>query len=163
MNNKTDFLGNPVEDESLDKPKGKPLFGDALLSEQDKADLRTQAEKLVAEDFKKAARELYLKKAVAEVRQGYAPEEQIVGCKIDLPGHSKEIRINNHVYHHGITYDVPLSVYRSLADIMFCAWKHEEVLGNINRDRYSNNLLRDMHIRPGMENYAHPNSTIMRV
>ena len=133
-----------------------------LLSDADKQAIREEAAAKVSEDRRKGARQRFLETAIREERMRYNPEEEIVAILIDLPGHSKAIVINGQEYHHGASYHVPLSVHRSMAEIMYRAWQHEDVVGGVNRDQYMKPA-RNIALRPGMENFQHPNTTIMRV
>ncbi len=142
-------------------PEGKIDF-EQLLSEEDKTALDEKAREHVLEAAKKVASEEYFKKAVTKERSRHHPEEEMREILIDLPGHSMDIRINGAQYFHGSIYNVPMSLYRSLNDIMARANEHEDDVGNVNRDRYKRPA-RNFSLRPGMENFQHPNETIMRV
>lgn len=131
---------------------GPRLGGESLLDEVDHEALRAEAAKSVEEDFKKAERQKTLKKYIAEERTKYDPEEEQMSILIDLPGHSQRVVINGREFYHGTTYTVPMSLYRSLDDIQYCAWKHEDAVGGANRDSYVKP--RHITLRPGSESMA---------
>lgn len=168
------FNSNIEPEQSVAEPKkrGRPKTDKArveetppigqLLSEADLIAIREEAQAHVAADFKKEERKKVFERMVVEERMKYAPEEELISTLIDLPGHAKAIVINGREYVHGATYDVPISLHRSMAEIMYRAWQHEDVVGGVNRDTYIKPP-RNMGLRPGMENFQHPNSSIMRV
>lgn len=108
---------------------------EGLLNEQDLQDLRDIARQKVLDEYKDAERALVLKRMIEEERGKHDKEEEMVDCLINLPGHAACVKINMKPYWHGVTYTVPISVFRTLEDIMFNAWKHEDVVGNVNRSR----------------------------
>ena len=112
----------------------RPIEG--LLSPEDYDALRAIAREKVVEEYKEAERKLILERLITEERGKVDPEEDTLDCLIDLPGHSAVIKINMKPYWHGVTYNVPVSVYRTLIDIMAMAWRHEEVVKNVNQSRY---------------------------
>jgi hypothetical protein len=134
-----------------------------LLSEEDFEALRKEAREFVLEDQKKTERKKVLQDLIKKERRKYLPEEELLTILIDLPGHSKEIVIDSVHFLHNQTYVVPVSQYRSMNEIMYRAWQHEYIVGNVNRDRYFRPSERNINLHPGLENYQHPNTTIMRV
>jgi len=92
------------------------------------AELRKEQIAKAKVDFKDAV------KLKARIEQGL--EEEQIAVQIDLPGFSKDIRINNKPYTHGEIYTVPASVAETLMDMMARAWRHEEEVGGANHDVY---------------------------
>jgi hypothetical protein len=127
-----------------DKKKERPPQGDhtqtrlveGLLNADDMEELRAMAKAAVEKEYKDAERKVVLQRLIDEERGKADPEEEILPILIDLPGHAACIKINQKPYWHSVTYDVPVSIWRSLSDIMAQAWKHEEVVNNVNRARY---------------------------
>lgn len=108
---------------------------EGILDEEDMEELREMAKKQVELEFKAVARQQKLKELVALERAKLDPEEEMVDVLIDLPGHAENIMINYRKFHHGHTYTVGMSQYRTLIDIQARAWEHEDVVGNVNRNR----------------------------
>lgn len=96
-----------------------------LLSDEDKAEIRERARKEVAEARKTAATEAYLKAAIREEEREYEPHEQLEDFTVDLADYAPYIAINNTLYFHGVTYEVPYSLARCMAEIAQATWRHE--------------------------------------
>lgn len=109
---------------------------EGILTPEDMAELRELARQNVVEEYKAAERKVVLQRLMDEERGKVDPEEDRLDVTIDLPGHSACIKINMKPYWHGVTYNVPVSIYRTIQDVMAQAWKHENVVGNVNAARY---------------------------
>jgi hypothetical protein len=110
--------------EILDELERRIVASD-MLSEDDKAEIRERARKEVAETRKKDATEAYLKAAIREEQREFDPVEQLEDFTVDLADYAPYIAINNTLYFHGVTYEVPNSLARCLAEIAQATWRHE--------------------------------------
>lgn len=123
------------------KRKRKPLpekyvAGASLLDEEDLEALREEAREAVLEDLRADERKKMLKGLMKEERGRFVPEETTVWVLVNLPGHSKELKIDGVAYHQGRSYEVPEKMAASMRDNMARAWEHEDVVGGVNRDNY---------------------------
>lgn len=119
------------------KPLTVPqMHGKSLLSDADDEALREEAARIVAKEHKDIESKQRLEKYIAQARGSYDPEHETKEILIDLPGHSKDIRINGFPYLHGQLYTVSVSLYRSLNEVMNRAWKHELSVKMANMNNY---------------------------
>jgi len=145
---------------SQTRPKNDRMGIGSLLSEDELEQLRKDAANLVKVEEKDKLKKQKLEQFMKEARADYAPEEALRKILIDLPGHATLIRINETEYHHNHTYDVPISAYRCLNEVMFRAWQHEDVVGGVNRDKYIKPA-RNMTLTPAQLDT--PNNSLLRV
>ncbi len=54
------------------------------------------------------------------------PEVEYMQVTIDVPPHAPDIRVDGRIYQPGMTYKVTVDQARTLKDIMFRAWAHEQ-------------------------------------
>jgi hypothetical protein len=142
------------------KPKGDRMGVGDLLTDEELAQLRKDAANLVRVEEQDKLKKKKLEQFMKEARAEYAPEEELRRILIDLPGHSSLIRINETEYHHNHVYDVSLSLYRCLNEILYRAWQHEDVVGGVNRDKYIKPA-RNMTLTP--VHLDTPNASLLRV
>jgi len=129
-----------------------------LLSSEEREAIYEAARRQVESERKEVAKKALMQEALVEARQELEPEQEMLNIKMDLAGHSDKIVIDmgqggGGVYHHGYSYDVPVSVYRTLMEIMARGWAHEEECGSPNRKQYR----KPSYI--GTMNYADPAET----
>lgn len=102
-----------------------------LLSDEDKERLRKAARDNVLADMKREAEEAFLKKEERREiirrknKTGNADNDELVTFVCDLADYAADIRINNVVYYHGFSYQVPRHVCRGLMDIAARTWDHD--------------------------------------
>ncbi|RJQ38847.1 MAG: hypothetical protein C4555_04340 [Dehalococcoidia bacterium] len=129
-----------------------PDLGLPKLSDEEKAAIDKVAAADVDEERRKRdeqeqmlARQAYLSQRRSELRQQHSLVEPLVEITIDIPDKIIDacpyILINNMRYDAGVTYTVPLSVYETLADIVYRIGDHvriskgEDKLGAMRRGR----------------------------
>lgn len=106
------------------------------VGDEEKAALRERARAAVAkEQQEKTADVLYLK-YLDEERRALDPKQEMKIISLDMAGHSDRIALDGVVFFHGITYEVPRTVYESLREVVANGWRHEEEIGGSNRDQY---------------------------
>lgn len=133
----------------LKKPlPGHSMHGKSLLSDADDEALREEARRIVAKEHKDTESKQRLERYIAQARGSYDPEHEEREILIDLPGHSKDIRINGFPYLHGQLYTVSVSLYRSLQEVMNRAWKHELSVKMANMNNYVVPNANGMVLRP---------------
>jgi len=96
-----------------------------LLSPEEKEAAREKARDQVAKSRKDKALEAYLAAAIREEEREYEPQEQMEDFTVDLAEYAPYIAINNVMYFHGVTYEVPYSQARSMAELQQWTWRHE--------------------------------------
>lgn len=101
------------------------IAGNDQLTDADKAEIRKRAREQVLETRKKAATEAYLKAAIREEEREFEPDEQFEDFTVNLAEYAPYIMINGVMYFHGVTYEVPASLARSLGEIQQNTWRHE--------------------------------------
>ena len=109
-----------------------------LVSDERRAALR----KLAEENIHKAEREKEEEKLLAqfekEERGKLIPAEAIHSITIDLaPCGGDHIRINNDIFMHGFTYDVPKSQLDTILEIQSRTYRHEYELMDKHTKEYS--------------------------
>jgi len=112
------------KNEILDEIEKRIVASDTL-TDADKAEIRERARKEVLEARKKDATEAYLKAAIREEQREFEPQEALEDFTVDLAEYAPYIAINNTLYFHGVTYEVPYSVARCMAEIQQATWRHE--------------------------------------
>ena len=53
-------------------------------------------------------------------------EPEYVEVTIDLPPHAPDVRLDGRIFQPNMTYKVTVDVQRTLKDVMFKAWAHEQ-------------------------------------
>ena len=96
-----------------------------LLSDEEKLNARERAKAHVAETRKKKAVDAYFAAAIREEERSFTPTEMLEDFIVDLPEFTFRIVIDGVAYYHGVTYEVPYSKARSMADIQNQAWAHQ--------------------------------------
>jgi|SRR5215469_17780527 len=137
----------------------KRIMNAEVLTDADKAEIRKRAREQVAEAKKKAATEAYLKAAMKEEEREYEPKEALEDFTVDLAEYAPYIAINNTMYFHGVTYEVPCSVARSLAEIAQATWRHEREWREGKSRLSLNPLRRQMSMKTGQVITPHGNVT----
>lgn len=106
------------------------------IDELEKDKLRERARAAVAkEQQEKTADALYLQ-YLDEERRALDPKQEMKLISLDMAGHSDRIALDGIVFFHGITYEVPRTVYESLREVVANGWQHEDEIGGANRDQY---------------------------
>ena len=69
-----------------------------------------------------------IKEAVRTTRKRKVEDEVVeyMDVFIDLPPHAPDIRVDGRIFQPGMTYKVTLNEGRTIKDIMFRAWAHEQ-------------------------------------
>ena len=125
---------------------------DALLSDEDKEAARKRAQEHVAKTRKEKAIDAYFEAAVREEQREYEPTEVIEDFTVELPEYVFMIKINNVGYYHGVTYEVPYSQARAMADIQWSAWQHQNEIDGKSRHGDLARRPRHINLSPGNPN-----------
>ena len=109
------------------------IDANSLLTDEDKEQTRKRAKEHVLESRKKKATDEYFSAVVKEEEREYEPTEQIEDFYVELPEYTPFIKINNVAFFHGLVYEVPYSKARSMADIQWAAWQHQNEIDGKSR------------------------------
>lgn len=101
------------------------IDANAVLSAEEKDAIRERARKHVHQARKEKDTDRLFDAMVKEAEREFEPNEQLEDFTVDLPEYTPFIKINNVIYFHGLTYELPYSKARSMADIQARAWEHE--------------------------------------
>lgn len=105
-----------------------------LLTAEEKAETLARAREHVAEQRKKAAIDHLFQKAVKAEEQAYDPNEEIVEWTVDLPEYTPCITVNGQIsYYHGLTYHVPMTVFRDMLSQQWQAQCHQREIDGKRR------------------------------
>lgn len=104
----------------------------ALFSPKELEEIKAEARKNLLALKKKAERTRLLDAETKRLRdeEGLVtggPDDELVDIVIDLPPFAADIRVNLRPYQHNHSYRVPRHIARSLREIMYRAWRHEEL------------------------------------
>lgn len=105
----------------------------ALLSEEDKAALRGEAQKSVLAEMEQEARDEFFRQAVAEARRAKTPASQIIKVFLDIAPYLPYIAIDGIQYFHGYTYDVERTRALVLYEQMQRSWLHQDEIDGRSR------------------------------
>ena len=109
------------------------INGNSLLTDEEKEQTRKRAAEHVLEARKKKATDEYFTAVVKEEEREYEPTEQIEDFYVELPDYAPYIMINSVQYYHGLVYEVPYSKARSMADLQWSAWQHQNEIDGKSR------------------------------
>jgi len=137
----------------------KRIMAAEILTDEEKAEIRKRAREQVAESRKKDATEAYLKAAIREEQREYEPQEVLEDFTVDLAEYAPYIAINGSLYFHGVTYEVPYSQARCMAEIQQATWRHEREWREGKSRLTLNALHRQMSMKTGQVITPHGNVT----
>ena len=109
------------------------------LTAEDRVQIKARAREEVKKRRRDAREKFELEKAIREEERSYNHLEQLEDVTIDLAQYAPFISIDGVMYFHGLTYTVPYSVARTMADISARTWEHQNEIdgrrrrGDINR------------------------------
>lgn len=120
------------EDKSKQDEKEKIFSG--LLSEDEKAKIKSEAlaevaaeaKKKLAEEYKKSIKDEATKKALMSDAKTNGKGDKLQAIFIDLPAVAECIRLNGVAYYPGRTYQVTQDVAEVLSEIMGRGFAHED-------------------------------------
>ena len=132
--------------EAVAEAKAEVSASDALLTDEEVAEVRAQAradaiakvnkEKRKALLLKIAQEEEALVKAEMGQLSGEPQMDEIVSCPIELPEWSPDIKLNGMRYQAGVTYPVPRHVANTLMEIMQANRNLEHNLSGKKKSEY---------------------------
>lgn len=105
---------------------------DGLLSEDRKIELRKQAadkaRELAVEEEEERFLEAEIRKAKAKesAARGQVTNEELIRHTVNLGPSAKQVKINGTIYLHGMTYELPKSVFNVIQETEFRTWMHED-------------------------------------
>lgn len=112
-----------------------------LLDDVAKQETRERARKHVEELRRKSQVDALFEQAAREENARLDPNEEPVTFTVELGDYAPFVLINGGMrYYHGVTYTVPVSLYRSLIDIMYQSQCHQR---EIDGKRRGGDLMRD--------------------
>jgi hypothetical protein len=123
-------ISRPIQDSKQSAPVKPDLKLDleALLSPEERENIRKKAlVKIQARDLEEAT-ERYLKQEMERLDRELHPEAevQVVPYVPDLALYADAIRMDGRTYHHGYRYDVPAESLAQLLDIEWQTKRHEQ-------------------------------------
>lgn len=108
----------------------------SLLTEAEMRDIEAECLADVEAEARAAAKAAYKKDVKLQHRRAKGLEEPQETVLIDVAGHADSITLDGQKFFHNHVYTVPLSVARTLYDVMGNTWRHEEEIGNANSNAY---------------------------
>jgi hypothetical protein len=143
--------------EAIDEIVAEEDLIDGLTAEE-RAEIKAEAEKTIEKERKDRAKKNYKNLALAEARRAanVNTNEDAVYIHLDLPGHTDGVIINGVKYWHGQTYQVAVSLARTLMEKQQACWRHEDEIGGSNRQ-----FEKERNIRIGAKDLNVPNSYIL--
>lgn len=114
-------------------------------------DVKDEARERVRERLKQSKR--------LEMQRALEPDEQMHFITIDVAPFADRITIDNVIYLHGLTYEVPRRMFDSMREVIARTWKHEHDIGNANSQHYR----RPRNVVLGPRDAGMPASQLMRV
>ena len=140
------------------RKEDKPFSDFSLLSAEEQASIKEEAEALVAKEASEAARKAFLAQETKAARKRARlgdPEEELVTLVIDVAPFTDRIVIDNVIYMQGSVVEVPKSKARVIKEIMARSWGHEAEIGGANREYYKQPKQTRMNMRTGAVSGAH--------
>ena len=135
----------------------------ALFSPEELAALEAEITLEVQEDMREEARDRVREKLKvqkrAEMQRRIDPDEEMYHITIDLAPFAANITIDNVIYLHGSTYEVPKKLYDTMREVMARTWQHESEIGNANSQFYR----KPRNVRLGPTDAGVSASQLMRV
>lgn len=104
-----------------------------LLTKEQKAALREEAEKSVLEEMTQEARDEYFRAEISRARRAKTPSDQILEIFIDIAPFLPYIAIDGVQYFHGYTYPVPRNRAAVLYEQMQRSWLHQDEIDGRSR------------------------------
>lgn len=118
-------------------------YGDVTLTAEEVATIRATAEREVDAELRAKAKKELLStlKEGARQRRGLGTADPMVDVTLDLAPFCQvrgigQIVINGFPYYHGRTYNVPLSLARTLVEIQARGWDHQSEVDGKSRTFY---------------------------
>lgn len=106
------------------------LDADELLDAAARERIREKAREHVLEKRRKEAEALALAAAIEEEERRYQVQEDYEYITIHLAPYAAMVTLDGTMYFHGLEYEVPYSVARTLDDITARTWEHQnEIMG----------------------------------
>jgi hypothetical protein len=102
------------------------LENEVILEVQ--SDMREEAKARVREQLRSQKR--------LEMQRATDPDEEVFLLTIDVAPYADRVTLDNVIYLHGITYELPKRVYDTVKEIMGRTWEHESTRGNPNANFY---------------------------
>jgi hypothetical protein len=102
------------------------LESEVILEVQ--SDMREEAKGRVREQLRAQKR--------LEMQRATDPDEAVFNVTIDVAPYADRVMLDNVIYLHGITYEVPKRVYDTIKEVMGRTWEHEATRGNPNANYY---------------------------
>jgi hypothetical protein len=105
----------------------------SLLSKEDKASLRAEAQKSVLAEMEQEARDEYFRKELDKIRRSKTPAAQYVHVMLDLAPFLPYVMIDGVQYFHGYGYDVERHRALVLYEQMQRSWQHQDEIDGRSR------------------------------
>lgn len=132
---------------------------DELLDAAARATIKEKAREHVLKKRRAEVEKLALDAAIAEEERKYGVQEDYETVTVNLAPYCAMVTLDGTMYFHGIDYEVPYSVARTIEDVMARTWEHQnEIQGQrrkgdvaweaTRRRRYESGGVK---LQPGME------------
>lgn len=128
--------------------KNRPRVADtSLLTDEEKASLRQEAQIKVLAEQKKLAKDAYLEQQLDEARMAGGLDEPTVAVMVSIPEFAANITIDGTIYFHGREYTVPQGRADVILEVMDRSWAHERETMS-GHGRWAPTKRRDVRISP---------------
>ena len=107
--------------------------GDKLLDAEARAMIKEKARKTVQDRKRAELEKIALDAAIAEAEREYQIAEEYEHVTIDLAPYCAMVMLDGTMYFHGIDYEVPYSVARTLEDVCARTWEHQNEINGRRR------------------------------
>jgi hypothetical protein len=109
------------------------LDADDFLSADDRAQIKEKAREHVRKKRRDAAEAALLAREIRNEEIALNPLEQYENVEIDIAPYAPFISLDGTMYFHGISYNVPYSVARTIDDISARTWEHQNEISGRRR------------------------------
>lgn len=114
-------------------PPRKMPVDKALLSEDDVAAIRKEAQASILDEMKQDARDAYFAEELEKLRRKNIPAEREVQVTITLAPYLPHLMIDHNQYFDGYTYNVPTSQAAVMYEQMQRSWAHQDEIDGRSR------------------------------
>lgn len=101
------------------------LDGDVLLDAEAREAIKKKAREHVFNKRRAEAEKIALDAAIAEEERSFQLAEDFEIVTVNLAPYAAMVMLDGTMYFHGVDYDVPYSVARSIEDVMARTWEHQ--------------------------------------
>ncbi len=118
------------------RPRKQPIADMNLLSFEEQQKIREEVARAVELEKAEVARKAFREQALEEARRAGGIEEELVTFTLDLAEFADRLVIDGVIYFHGRTYTVPMSAFKSMAEMAFRTHGHQLELDGKSRIKH---------------------------